>query len=224
MLLPPKVVDNALIEVPEEVRRAVLLYFEENPERLRSDLVETEFRGSSEGLEVRILAGLQTMLYRVPLDPDLEEWRDENLVELDQPRLALLKKSIKLFFEDWDVAIRNQTGIEDFQSYRDRVGLTAAVGAFGYHVTAMIGTTQYPCIYENKDGIYFLLPRDTKSFRVAGDRTDDRPSLFPGEFEVVVRKGKTPRPPVETESSDPEPSNDEDRKDPVKPMRESEDE
>jgi hypothetical protein len=193
--LPSRVVENAYIEVPDEVRRAVLLYFEENPERLRSRLVETEFRGSSEGLEIRILAGLQTMLYRVPLDKDLRDWRDDNLADLDRPRMALLKKSLKLFFEDWDVAIRNQSGIEDFQSYRDRVGLAAAVGALGYHVSAIVGNTQYPCIYENKDGLYFLLPRDTKTFRVAGDRTDDRPSLFPGEFEVVVKKGKSAPPP-----------------------------
>jgi hypothetical protein len=197
-VLPPKIVDNAFIKVPAEVRRSVLQYFEENPERLRSQIVETEFHGSSAGLEVQILAGIQSMLYRVPIDSDLRAWYDENLDKLSAPRTAWLEKSLKTFFEEWDVAIRNQSSIEDFQSYRNSVGLNSAVGALGYHVSAVVGTsTRYPCVYEDEGAIYFLLPRDTKTFRVIGARVDDRQSLFPGEFEVTVKRGKKKPAPVE---------------------------
>jgi len=200
VVLPRKLVDNAFIKVPAEVRRSVLQYFQENPERLRSQIVETEFRGSSAGLEVQILAGVQSMLYRVPIDSDLRGWYDENLDKLSAPRTAWLETSLKTFFEAWDVAIRNQSSIEDFQSYRNSVGINSAVGALGYHVSAVVGTsTRYPCIYEDEGAIYFLLPRDTKQFRVVGARVDDRPSSFPGEFEVVVKQGKSKRAPAETE-------------------------
>jgi hypothetical protein len=234
VVLPRKLVDNAFIEVPAEVRRSVLLYFEENPERLRSQLVETEFHGSSAGLEVQILAGTQSMLYRVPIDSDLRAWYDANLEKLSKPRVTRLKKSLKSFFEGWDVAIRNQTGIEDFLSYRDSVGLNAAVGPLGYHVCAegagagvirryvirngiktYTDKRRYPCVYEDDGAIYFLLPRDTKTFRVVGARTDDRQSLFPGEFKVTVRKGKKKPAPVETEPD----FSDEPLEMPEKPMK-----
>ena len=199
-VLPRKLVDNAFIKVPPEIRRAVLLYFQENPERLRNQILETEFHGTSVGLEVQILAGIQSMLYRVPIDSDLRAWYDENLDTLSAPRAAWLESSLKKFFEEWDVAIRNQSSIEDFQSYRDSVGINSAVGALGYHVSAVVGTsTRYPCVYEDDGAIYFLLPRDTTQFRVVGARVDDRASSFPGEFEVIVKKGKSKPAPEKAE-------------------------
>ena len=188
--LKPKIVDKGLIDVPGDVKENVLNHFAENRERLKSQLVETQFTATDAGLEIQILTGSATRFVRFRIDEDLRAWYDENYDQLESPRSKAIKKSLKDFFKDWDVAARNQQGVEDFALYRDSVGLACSVDGLGFHVTARVGQSLYPCVYEDESSLYFLLPPSTKKFKIIGARMDKKKSQFPGEYNVTVKTTK----------------------------------
>ena len=62
--LKPKIVDKGLVDVPDDVKENVLRHFAENRERLKSQLVETQFTATDKGLEIQILTGSDTRFVR----------------------------------------------------------------------------------------------------------------------------------------------------------------
>lgn len=188
--LKPKIVDKALVDVAGDVKENVLNHFEENRERLRSQLVETQFTATKAGLEIQILTGSDTRFVRLAFDDDLRAWYDENYDQLDESRSRSIKKALKGFFTDWDVAARNQQGVDDFIVYRDSVGLACSVDGLGFNVCARIDQELYPCVYEDDGALYFLLPPSTSKFKVVGARVDKKKSYFPGEFNVTIKAAK----------------------------------
>ena len=189
--LNPRIVEKAMIDVPDDIRLRVLDHFAENRERVKSDVLETQFSANNAGLEVQILTGSQTRFVRFPIDEDLRKWYDENYDLLESPRVKVLKKSLVAFVNDWDVAIRNQQGVEDILLYRDSVGLAASVDGLGFNVSAKVDQLLYPCVYEDDGFLYFPLPPSTKTFKIVGTHTNGRKSRFPGEYNVTVKKPKT---------------------------------
>ncbi|NQV23783.1 MAG: hypothetical protein HQ518_05385 [Rhodopirellula sp.] len=188
--LKPKTVDMSLVDVPDRVKKNVLNHFSENRERLKSQLVETQFTANDAGLEVQILTGSKTRFVRFTIDKDLRTWYDENLDQLESSHRGELKKALKDFFTDWDVAARNQQGVEDFAVYRDSVGLASSVEGLGFNVCARIDQTLYPCVYEDEGFLYFLLPSSTRTFKIVGARVDGKKSYFPGEYDVTIKTAK----------------------------------
>ena len=185
--LSPKTVDKGMIDVPAEVRSRVLDHFAENRERVKSQVVETQFSATDAGLEVQILTGSETKFVRFPIDDDLRRWYDDHSGEMSKPRTSLLKASLVDFVNDWDVAIRNQQGVEDILLYRDTVGLAASVDGLGFNVSAKVDQTLYPCVYEDDGFLYFPLPPSTRKFKVVGVRTNGKKSNFPGEYDVTIK-------------------------------------
>lgn len=188
--LKPRIVDKNIIDVPDDIRSRVLDHFSENRERVKSDVLETQFSANDAGLEVQILTGSQTRFVRFAIDDDLRSWYDENYDQLESPRARLLKKSLVAFINDWDVAIRNQQGVEDIILYRDSVGLAASVDGLGFNVSAKVDQLLYPCVYEDDGFLYFPLPPSTKKFKIVGTHTNGKKSRFPGEYNVTVKAAK----------------------------------
>ncbi|MGZ0174565.1 MAG: hypothetical protein ACKVHE_34115 [Planctomycetales bacterium] len=188
--LKPRTVEKAMIDVPDDIRSRVLEHFTENRERVKSDVLETQFSANDAGLEVQILTGSQTRFVRFPIDDDLRKWYDENYDLLESLRVKVLKKSLVAFVNDWDVAIRNQQGVEDILLYRDSVGLAASVDALGFNVSAKVDQLLYPCVYEDDGFLYFALPTSTKKFKIVGTHTNGRKSKFPGEYNVTVKAAR----------------------------------
>jgi hypothetical protein len=188
--LTPKVVDKGMIDVSDDLRSRVLAHFAEDRERVKSQVVETQFSASDAGLEIQILTGSQTKFVRFPIDEDLRKWYDQNFDELEKARTRLLKKSLIDFVKDWDVAIRNQQGVEDILLYRDSVGLAASVDGLGFNVSAKVDQTLYPCVYEDDGFLYFPLPPSTKKFKIVGIFADGKKSNFPGEYNVEIKASK----------------------------------
>lgn len=186
--LKPRIVDKNMIDVPDDVRSRVLDHFSEDRERVKSQVVETQFSANDSGLEVQILTGSDTRFVRFPIDDDLRQWYDENYDQLESPRARLLKKSLVAFIKDWDVAIRNQQGVEDILLYRDSVGLAASVDGLGFNVSAKVDQILYPCVYEDDGFLYFPLPPSTKKFKIVGVRTNGKKSQFPGEYNVTIKR------------------------------------
>ena len=188
--LKPKVVEKELVDVSDDVRNSVLNHFAENRERLKSQLVETQFTATNAGLEIQILTGSDTRFVRFPIDDDLRAWYGENYDLLASPRSKAVRKALKSFFKDWDVAARNQQGVEDFAVYRDSVGLACSVDGLGFNVCAKIDQTLYPCVYEDDGFLYFLLPPSTRKFKVVGARSNGKKSQFPGEYNVTIKSAR----------------------------------
>ena len=188
--LEPKLVEKNLIDVDDNVRTTVLDYFAEHRERIKSQVVETQFSATPAGLEVQILTGSQTRFVRFRIDDDLRAWYTDNYDMLESPRSKSVRKALKEFFNDWDVAIRNQQGVEDILLYRDSVGLASSVNGLGFNVCAKIDQKLYPCVYEDDGFLYFLVPPTTKKFKLVGARMDGKKSYFPGEFNVTTKTAK----------------------------------
>lgn len=184
--LQEKIVPRNEIDVPDEIRSRVLDHFAEDRERIKSQVVETQFTATKSGLEIQILTGSETQFARFPIDDDLRQWYDENYDKLESPRRKSIQKSLVSFFKDWDAAIRNQQGVEDILLYRDSVGLTASVDGLGFHVSAKVGQIVYPCVYEDDGFLYFPLPPSTKKFRIVGIYANGKKSQFPGEYDVKI--------------------------------------
>jgi hypothetical protein len=185
--LEPKIVDRASIEVSEEIRDSVLTHFAQDRQRLKSQLMETQFSASAAGLEIQILTGSETRFVRFPIDKDLRRWYTDHYDQLETSRRTSVTIALKEFFTDWDVAIRNQQGVEDAAHYRDSVGLASSVEGLGFNISAKIDQMLYPCVYEDAGFLYFLLPPTTQKFKVIGARVDRKKSNFPGEYDVTIR-------------------------------------
>lgn len=183
----PKILSKSMIDVSSEVMETVLNDFADDPRRLRGQLVTTEFRGTLEGLEVTISTGSESRFVQFTIDSDLRKYYDAHQEELNQARKSVLAARSKEFFEKWDVAIRNSEGLENFNDYRDDVGLNTCLGGLGFHVSARVGKGLYPCVYEDDGSLYFAVPPSTKQFKVVGQFTHTLAnSLFPGQYDVTV--------------------------------------
>lgn len=189
--LESKFIARNAIDVSKEVKDTVLGSFERDVRRIRTPLIEVEFGATSAGLEVQVLMGRDTGFVKFAIDEGLRAWYDEHSKTLQAARDDDLYSSLSGFFEDWDVAIRNQQGVDGMMKYRDTVGLTACVEGLGFNVNAMIGTKLYQCVYEDEGNLYFLLPKKTRKFKVVGRKTGEAASLFPGEFDVTIRAARS---------------------------------
>lgn len=192
--LPPKLVAASLADVKAAVRGTVLQRFAEDAERLRSSHADVEFSATNDGLMISVAAGRETQFVRFRIDQGLREWYDANGKELDADHKLNLSQALTEFFEAWDVAIRNQKGVEQFMRFRDSVALSGSVYGLGYNVSARIDGKLYPCVYEDDNSLYFLLPRKTKSFQIVGFHANGDPADFPGEYRVTI---KSPSPQAE---------------------------
>ena len=185
--LPPKQIAASMADVKASVRKRVLERFAEDSEWLRSSHAEVEFSAGNDALVIRVVEGQQTRLVRFRIDQGLREWYTANGKPLDDDHMSNLGKSLTEFVEAWDVAIRNQTGVEQIMRFRDSVGLAGCVYGLGYNVSARVDGKLYPCIYEDDNSLYFLLPRDTKKFQIVGFHSNGDPADFPGEYQVTIK-------------------------------------
>ena len=174
-------------DLPKEVIDYVLEDLEKNPARLTSGLMETEFRGTTTGIEVRVYEGKQTTFFRVApsKNKDFADWVTKNSQTLGKPRTKEYAATVKRFFTEYD---ENQGDLPDLAGYRDSLGLTATVSRVGFNMVAIVGGKSYRCVFEDdKQRLYFLLPRKTRQFELKGRKLDNGETLFPGHYNVTVK-------------------------------------
>jgi hypothetical protein len=173
-------------DLPREVIEFVLEDLQENPARLTSSLMETEFNGTPTGIEVRVYEGKQTAFFRVAphLNKDFADWVTKNAKPLSKPRSKEFKSAVNRFFVEYD---ETEGDLPDLAGYRDSIGLTATVSRVGYNMTAIVGGKTYRCVFEDaKHRLYFLLPRKTRQFELEGRKLDNGETIFPGHYTVKV--------------------------------------
>jgi hypothetical protein len=71
-------------------------------------------------------------------------------------------------------------------SFGDVVGIEGLAGPKGYHFSAAVGTTAYPCVFEDANHqLYFLVPPGTKSLAVIPREIGARNSL-PAKMRITA--------------------------------------
>lgn len=195
--LDPRSPDPTLVEASEEAIKTVLKLFKKAPPRIQTELIDTEFGVVGDELAITIREGGTAQFYRFPIDRELREFTKKNIKAMNARRVAKLKPGLKRFFDKWDVGIRNREHPKEF-AFRDDVGICSCISGLGYSISATVNGTVYPCVYEDEENLYFLLPRGTTQFSVVGRyglEPDNPPSLLPGNYRVRVKSGTKPKTP-----------------------------
>ncbi len=183
------------IDLEQDAIDNVLKTLAKNPVKITMESMKLELGSSRAGMEVSLREGDTTQFFRFPLDKEMRAYRDKHIESLDAERKKEFKAALKKFFEKCDVAIRNREGALPLDANDPRqVGLNACMRGFGYNVSALVpvdrGVVPYPCVFEDEANIYFLLPQDTKEFKLVGKKPDGSASEFPGDYHVKVRSPK----------------------------------
>ncbi len=181
--------------VPEEHLTRLLVSFRDEPKILPTGLRVLTLRGGSDGLHVANRADDKGRLVRVDLrsHPALAAFcRDpKNAAALEAPRAQRAAETLRRFVEDFEQARSAGMEMGNFNDYLFTLGADLLVGGLGYHVTAVAAGAEYPCVYEDAQGLlYFLVPRDAATFTIQERKFEGQTaSVFPTElkFTVVVQ-------------------------------------
>ncbi|RMG33292.1 MAG: hypothetical protein D6725_15990 [Planctomycetota bacterium] len=199
---PPVHVTGEEFGVGPETRELVREYLAEHPERIATDVMLTEIRGTKHGLEIAVSASTRTRFVVVDLsqDPTLRGYYNEHAEELIGRHERQLRKAGKRFFQSWAELISSRIApdVELLMEHRNRFVLAATVEGLGLVVHAVARDQPYPCVYERDNRLYFLLPRDVKSFRLEGRTLEDGSRPFPGNYVVVIRQSEAGQRPSST--------------------------
>lgn len=189
--LPPSVVPKKMIDLPLADADKIFLQLEKNPIPLASStgLAAVQFQANDEGLVVVVAPGASTALYRVDVtgDKKLRKFLREHAENYEHVRYDDLSVAVNKLFRILKRAQKSKGKTDvDLKEFRDSVGFTAPVRGLGHFVTAVHRKQLYPCVYEDDDALYFLLPPGTKQFHIRGKSQKRGEPYFPGEFDVTV--------------------------------------
>lgn len=174
--------------LPSERVAALLDALEIAPERITTNLMAVEFQNGRRGILVQLQSGPQARFFKVRINKNraLRKFYDEHAVELDQPRDKELAAAAKQFVLEWEGNQKTGEDFEDLAGYRDSLAIGTLVGGLGYHTRARLSAAAYRCVYEDSEGLYFLLPANTTRFEIEGRELLDGSRLFPGHYTVRV--------------------------------------
>jgi hypothetical protein len=188
--LEPVIISRADIGVDSKDREEALKRLAANPVPMISELMQVQFRGDDKGLVISVARGNRSVWYRVDGNSNalLANYLQHELKPLEAARESDLAQAAAGFVDQYLKVSRQEAPESTIRGFRDRLGLTALVRGLGHHVTAVVGSNMYPCVYEQSNGsLYFLLPANLKQFELTGRRMPGGQTTFPGRFTVKVR-------------------------------------
>ncbi len=191
--LPITTVPRSLVELSPDDAEVVLDHLRKNPRSLASrvGLATINFDGDRRGLLVTVLPGSATAVYRVEIlsDQKLQNFLRSHAQDYERIRRDHLSKSVNKMFlaiKPETESTAHQPAATDLQEFRDSVGFTASVQGLGYFVAAAYHQQMYPCVHEDDEALYFLLPRDADRFQIRGNPARRDEAHFPGVYDVTV--------------------------------------
>lgn len=189
--LPAAVVPQAMIQVPPADAGLVISTLERDPLTLvsGSGIATVQFQGGDRGLLVSVQPGAATSLYRVEItgDKKLQMFLKDHRPEYDRIWGEDLSVAVNQMFRAIKRSLKSkQPASRELQEFRDSVGFTAAVRGLGHFVQAGYRKQSYPCVAEDDDALYFLLPPGVKQFLIQGKPQRQGVPFFPGEYQVTV--------------------------------------
>lgn len=177
------------VDAPPPLVASLLRGLQEEPLGTRTDLMFVQFTSSADGIVVTLAPGVEAELVRVNVrsKPAVSAFRTRAAEKLDAPRKAELAEATRHFARDWENAASSGMKLGNLMTYRSSMGLNSLLGGLGYHSTALVGNTVYPCVHEDGEGwLCFLVPRGTRQFVVTERKSEQRPSVFPQEYRFTV--------------------------------------
>lgn len=148
-----------------------------NPVDLTEPKMKVQFGTSPAGLQLSLTPTNERMIVAVPT---------ASIAELQQPKIqaalhAAWKESLTQSLTKMSKTIQEAVagGVKpSLAAYGEVVGMDGLAGPIGYHFWAGVGTTAYPCVFEDKNHqLYFLVPPGTKSLAVMPREVGARNSL-----------------------------------------------
>ncbi|MEW4527730.1 hypothetical protein [Maioricimonas sp. JC845] len=176
--------------VPPETGRLVVDHLREQPARLVTDLMITEFSGNARGLQITLSPGVNGRLVQVPIlkNQAVAEFYADNVERLNKPRQSELKTAVQQFCEVWANAAEAGMNPRELSDFRNRLAMTAMVRGLGYHVNGVVDRRRYPCVHEDTDSrLHFMLPQDAEKFEIIARPFEDRRPVLPEPFGFEVR-------------------------------------
>jgi hypothetical protein len=120
--------------------------------------------------------------------PAVAAFAGEHAGQLDGVVQEERTTSVRQLVLDWQSAAGSGMRLGNLLKYRDSVGLNALVKGLGYHSTAIVGNTAYPCVHEDDKGwLYFALPQGVKQFMLTRRELKGHESPLPEEYQITVR-------------------------------------
>jgi len=156
-----------------------------NPVDLSEPKMKIQFATNGSSLRVSLTPTSERMLVAVPTSA---------IEELQKPAVKAA------MFEAWKAAVSQSMtqmsktiqeavagGVPPrLAAYGESVGLESLAGPKGYHFIAGVGTTGYPCVFEDAGGqLYFLVPVGTKTLAVVPREVGARNSL-PAKMRITA--------------------------------------
>jgi hypothetical protein len=179
-----------------------------SPAVVKSELLQVEFHGGTQGLQTLLSAGPKAELVRVPVRQNklVDQLNEQHAAELNAARDAEMAEAAARFIADWQNATNDGMMLGNTLEFRDSLGLNSLRGGLGYHSAALVGNKYYPCVHEDEEGrLYFAVPRGTTSFVVTERLLEGQDSVFPGEyrFDITVVDPAPVSEPAEPEAVEP---------------------
>ncbi|MCH8829617.1 MAG: hypothetical protein IID45_08575 [Planctomycetes bacterium] len=198
--LKPRTLGYSDIDMDEYDVDRVLEYFKKDNHpigTLEGDrgLMLHEVESVGGGLEIRVFETKSMAFYRVNIaaEKPLLAYYKKHRKSLQKRRDKTLKSAATKFFKESLKTVEDeQRGSPDYDLFRRDVAINVHVGGLGFHLVAIVDNTRYPCIYEDDEAIYFLLPKGIKSFQLKGRKFDDGTTPFPGRYTVKVTPANQP--------------------------------
>jgi hypothetical protein len=201
--------------IAEEVREPVMKSLATGGLPLKSGFVEVWLNAEGDEILVSVEPGPQSAAVRVPL-AQLASIKSMLLHEknhIASLKSRELRQSTEDFFRDYAAYLDSGTAMSRLPEYRDKVALNAATGVTGYAVEAIVGSTPFPCVYEDATGgCYFFPPKETKRFKIRGRKLADGETPLPIEIDVMVKDAEG-GPPIEEEEAEQPKAEDTEKKD-----------
>lgn len=186
--------------LPDERIEALLAFYREEPENIRTQLRALLLRGTPEGLEVSVRPGEKGRLVRVDLKTHagLTQAIRDHAAELQSPLQPLREETLKKFASDFEKAQSAGMKLGNMQDYLNTLGGDLLVGSLGYRVVGVTADQEFPCIFEDDAGVYFLIPSGVTAFDVIERKFEGQEPLFGEEmrFNVTVAPPAAPAPAV----------------------------
>jgi len=148
-----------------------------NPVDLTDPKMKVQFGTGPKGLQLSLTPTNERMLVAVPTStiPELQEPRTQ--AALQEAWKEALTQSLSKMSRTVQDAIAG--GVKpSLANYGESVGMDGLAGPTGFHFRAAVGTTAYPCVFEDANRqLYFLVPPGTKSLAVIPRDVGARNSL-----------------------------------------------
>ncbi|QDT56032.1 hypothetical protein Pan44_40820 [Caulifigura coniformis] len=146
--------------------RAMTTSLELNPVELTEAKMKVRFGSAADRLQLSLTPTSERMLVAVPTSAIAELQDPATVAALQEAWKSALSHSVGQMSKSIQEAVAAGVPAR-LGSYGDVVGMEGLAGPKGYHFHAAVGTTAYPCVFEDANRqLYFLVPPGTQSLAV----------------------------------------------------------